>query len=167
MGVCCRRPGGLLCTATHFAQPKRSSTPAPFPLPGNRHPLSLPELQQRYAHVPPAGLQLALGSLLRLRQQGPPQPAAAGLTSLLEAGMLGTLLPQQGAQQAQQGVGSKAPQPKSWPPPRWVPPFHQSGRPALPQRLLLRELGTSAAVRQRRGLLPPSELAGAGGRGLV
>ena len=140
---------------------------------GNRHALTLPELQRRYAHVPPAGLQLALATLLRYRQGEPPQPAAQGLTSLLEAGVLGALLRQpEGAGAlpagaAAAGAAGRGPGPA--PPPAWLRPFHRceaaGARPALPQRLLLREAGASASARSRRGLLPVPEQAGEAVRG--
>ncbi|GAB4817147.1 hypothetical protein N2152v2_004193 [Parachlorella kessleri] len=120
---------------------------------GNHHPLSLSELQQRYAHVGAGSLQLALSSLLQYKQAEAPHPARQGVSSLLEAGALAVLTWPKAQAQAH-NVAAVTPFPTAWqdyeeqqpatagaaagsagaaagvaavpagPPPRWMLPFH-------------------------------------------
>jgi hypothetical protein len=91
---------------------------------GGQHALGFPELQQRYAHLPPNALQQLLSQLLERRRQEAPQPAARGLTSLLEGGTLSVL---SGA------AAAAAPGPP--PPPAWLRPAQLLA--SQPYRLLL------------------------------
>jgi hypothetical protein len=100
---------------------------------GGRHALTYDQLRQRYAHLPPTVLHDALGTLLGHAKQAAPTAAARGLTSLLDASVLGGL--------AVAGLP---------PPPRWMRPslsggFFSGHGPPPPQLLLLREAGGAAA----------------------
>lgn len=105
----------------------QSLCPLCLPCAGNRHTLSIEELQQRYSHIPATGLQLALSRLMQAAQQQPPLPAKQGLTSLLEAGVLGLLVGQAPAPADRAPAGESAlllPAGATHPPPSWVRPFH-------------------------------------------
>lgn len=112
---------------------------------GRRHPLSLAQLQQRYAYISPLGLQQALALLLAHKQQhGVPQPACRGVTSLLEVGQLSVL------------PTLEAPG-RPGPPPSWLRPPHTHS--AGPSRLLLREVGASGYAHSTEQQLPPGRYA--------
>ena len=102
-----------------------------------------PELQRRYAHLPPDALQQLLSQLLERRRGEAPQPAARGLTSLLEPAALSVL-----------SGGSSS---THKPPPAWLRPGA-----ALPSQvhrlLLLRQAGLLRSAQHPVTLQPPEEL---------
>lgn len=89
------------------------------------HTLRFGELQQRFAHLPPNALQLLLSQLLERRRAEAPQPAARGLTSLLEPAALSVLA---------DASGPSVASPTSRPP-AWLRPGRL--QPSDPHRLLL------------------------------
>lgn len=131
--------------AVPFPQAPLWPNPRPprFPPAGAQHPLSLSELQQRYAHLPSDALHQLLSHLLERRQQEAPQPAARGLTSLLEGGALGVL--------------SGGPAAATLPPlPAWLRPAR--ALPSQPHRLLLlRQCGLLRSAQHPAMVVPPAE----------
>lgn len=125
------------------------ASPRPTPNPaGAQHALSLPELQRRYAHLPPDALRQLLAQLLDRRRSEAPQPAARGLTSLLEGGALRVL-----------SLGPGAPPPPP-PPPAWLRPGGPP--PSQAHRLLLLRaggLGVGGSGTHAAGVCPPAEAA--------
>ena len=125
------------CTARCISCLPHHRTPASRPPgAGGQHALGLPELQRRYAHLPPNALQQLLSQLLERRRGEAPQPAARGLTSLLEPAALGVL-----------GGGPPPP-----PPPAWLRPG--AALPSQVHRLLLRR---QAGLGRPAGAQPPEE----------
>ncbi len=111
---------------------------------GTVHALRFEELQQRYAHLPPNALQQLLSQLLERRRAEAPQPAARGLTSLLEPSALSVL----------SGASSLAAASGKGCPPAWLRP----GRllPSDPHRLLLvRQAGLLRSAQHPAAIQPP------------
>lgn len=108
------------------------------------------ELQQRYAHLPPNALQLLLSQLLERRRAEAPQPAARGLTSLLEPAALSVL---------GDGVPASGSEPApATSQPAWLRP----GRLLLsdPHRLLLlRQAGLLRSAQHPGAIQPPEAYA--------
>ncbi|KAL4448446.1 hypothetical protein ABPG75_005665 [Micractinium tetrahymenae] len=118
---------------------------------GAEHALSFAELQQRYAHLPPNALQQLLSQLLERRRAETPQPAARGLTSLLEPAALSVL-------SGGGGGGGTAPALAASGPPSWL----RSGR-LLPsdayRLLLLRQAGLLRSAQHPAAIQPPEAYA--------
>jgi PH-interacting protein len=112
---------------------------------GAAHALGLAELRQRYSHLPSDALQRLLAQLLARRRAEAPQPAARGLTSLLESGALSVL------------GGSAAAAAAAAVPPAWLRPG--ATLPSQPRRLLLlRECGLTRGAQHAAVVAPPADV---------